>query len=56
MEEIVNLILESSVTIIVIAYFMYRDFKFMTKQGDTLQALLDTVTVLKDLIIKEEKE
>lgn len=47
MDEMVNLILNSSVTVAVIAYFMYRDNKFMSKLETTLQALVDTVDVLK---------
>ncbi len=45
--EIAKLILDSSVTVIVIAYFMYRDIKFMTGLTQTLQALVDTIDNLK---------
>ena len=38
------------VSIIVIAYFMYRDFKFMMQLQQTLQTLVDTVDCLKDVI------
>lgn len=50
MEAIVNMILNSSVSIIVIAYFMYRDFKFMVQLQQTLQTLVDTVDCLKGVI------
>lgn len=50
MEAIVNMILNSSVSIIVIAYFMYRDFKFIMQLQQTLQTLVDTVDCLKDVI------
>ena len=50
MEAIVNLILNSSVSIIVIAYFMYRDFKFMVQLQQTLQTLVDTVDCLIEVI------
>ena len=50
MEAIVNMIVNSSVSIIVIAYFMYRDFKFMVQLQQTLQTLVDTVDCLKDVI------
>ena len=50
MEAIVNMILNSSVSIIVIAYFMYRDFKFMVQLQQTLQTLVDTVDCLKEVI------
>lgn len=52
MNDIVNLILNSSVTIVVLAYFMYRDNKFMTKLETTLQALVDTVDTFKESIKK----
>lgn len=50
MEAIVNMIVNSSVSIIVIAYFMYRDFKFMVQLQQALQTLIDTVDCLKDVI------
>ena len=50
MDEIVNLILNSSVTIVIIAYFIYRDNKFMSQLQNTLTTLVDTVDTLKDLI------
>ena len=55
MEAIVNMILNSSVSIIVIAYFMYRDFKFMVQLQQTLQTLVDTVDCLKDVIGNKNK-
>ena len=56
MDAIVNLILNSSVSIIVIAYFMYRDFKFMVQLQQTLQTLVDTVNCLKDVVGNENKK
>ena len=50
MNAVVNMILNSSVSIAVIAYFMYRDFKFMMQLQKTLQTLVDTVDVLKNVI------
>lgn len=47
-DEIAKLVLDSSVTVIVIAYFMYRDIKFMTGLTQTLQALVDTINNLKE--------
>lgn len=54
MDSIVNLILNSSVTVVVLAYFMYRDNKFMSKLETTLQALVDTVNTFKESIEKGE--
>lgn len=56
MDEIVNLILNSSVSIIVIAFFMYRDLKFTARLENTLTCLVDTVETLKDIVSKKNKE
>ena len=49
MENIVNLILNSSVSIIVIAYFMFRDYKFIGQLTTSIQQLIDKL----DVIIKK---
>lgn len=41
MQNIVNLILNSSVSIVVIAYFMYRDYKFVGQLTTSIQQLID---------------
>lgn len=51
MDDIINLILNSSVTIVIIAYFIYRDNKFMGQLQQTLTTLVDTVDTLKDTIV-----
>lgn len=56
MDEIVNLILNSSVSIVVIVFFMYRDIKFMSQLQTTLTALVDTVNTLKELINHEDND
>lgn len=55
MDEIVNLILNSSVTIVIVAYFIYRDNKFMGQLQQTLTTLVDTVDTLKDMIVGAQK-
>lgn len=55
MEEVVNLIMNTSTTIVVIAYFLYRDYKFMGTLQTTLQTLVDTVQCLKDTMKNEEE-
>lgn len=55
MDEVVNLILNSSVTVVVIAYFIYRDNKFLTQLQSTLVTLVDTVDTLKDMITSAQK-
>ena len=41
MQNIVNLIVNSSVSIVVIAYFMFRDYKFMQQLTTSIQQLVD---------------
>lgn len=55
MNDIVNMVLNTSVSIVVICYFMYRDFKFMGQLQQTLQSLVDTVGVLKDFMAHDVK-
>ena len=39
MNDIVNLIINSSTSVVIIAYFIYRDFKFMQKLDSTLDMI-----------------
>ena len=50
MENIVNLILNSSVSIVVIAYFMFRDYKFVNQLSASIQQLIDKI----DFFISKE--
>ena len=47
MNDLVNLLMNAGTTVVILAYFIYRDFKFMQKLDGTL-----------DIIVKliEEKE
>lgn len=56
LETIVSLFTNAGVTIIVIAFFMYRDLKFMGTLQNTLQVLVDTVTSIRVMIDKDRKE
>ena len=56
MEDLVNLIVNSGVTVVIIAYFMFRDYKFMNQLQNTLTTLVDTVSALKDVLRFDEKE
>lgn len=51
MQEFITIIVNNGTAVAIIAYFMYRDFKFMSTLRDTLTTLVDTVDVLKDAII-----
>ncbi|MCQ2740254.1 MAG: hypothetical protein MJ237_08540 [bacterium] len=52
-QEIVNLIMNSGVTIVVLAYFMVRDWKFSDNLKNTLSKLSDQMELIKDLLRKE---
>ena len=50
MESLVNLILNSSVSIVVIVYFMFRDYKFISQLTSSIQQLVDCIGALsKDI-------
>lgn len=55
-ETIVNLIMNNGMCIVIVAYFMYRDFKFMDTLKTTLNTLVDTVESLKDLVHDIDKD
>lgn len=55
MDSIVTLVTNAGVSIGVLVYFMYRDFKFMDTLSKTLTTLVDTVNTLKE-IVKENTE
>lgn len=56
MEDLVNLLVNSGVTVVIIAYFMFRDYKFMSQLQSTLTTLVDTVNALKDVVHNERRE
>lgn len=49
-DSLTTLIVNNGVAVAVIAYFMFRDYKFMDELQRTLQSLVDTVDVLKTVI------
>lgn len=51
MQEYIKMIVNNGTAVAIIAYFMYRDFKFMSTLRDTLTTLVDTVDVLKDAVL-----
>ena len=48
-QEMIQLFKEVGVTIVVLAYFIYRDWKFMSKLDSTLD-------VIKEFLKNEERE
>lgn len=43
MNDIVTLIMNSGTTVVMLAYFIYRDFKFMQKLDATLDVITDLI-------------
>lgn len=56
LQDLTNLILNSTVSIVVICYFMFRDYKFMGQLQVTLTSLVDTVTVLNNVVNELRKK
>lgn len=50
MKELVNMIQNTGVTIVIIGYFLFRDYKFMGTLKDTLTTLVNTVSTLKEVV------
>lgn len=43
LENIVTVLTNTGVSIAVIAYFMFRDYKFMTRLTENIQKLVDAI-------------
>lgn len=56
MPEIVNLFTNTGVSIVIIAYFIFRDYKWMGQLNTTLITLVDTVNALKDMIRRDNND
>lgn len=50
MNEMINLVSNTAISVVVIVFFMYRDLKYMSQLQNTLTSLVDTVNVLKDCV------
>lgn len=50
MNELVNMIQNTGVTVVIIGYFIFRDYKFMGTLKDTLTTLVNTVNTLKEIV------
>lgn len=55
LEQVVNLIVNNSVSIVVLAYFLFRDYKFMDTLKTTLTTLVKTVEALEREVDKEKE-
>lgn len=56
MEDTANLLLNTGTAVFIIAYFVFKDIKFMGTLTETLTTLVKTVDTLKDVIEKERSE
>lgn len=54
-DSLTTLIVNNGVAVAVIAYFMFRDYKFFDELQRTLQSLVTTVDVLKTVIANDEE-
>lgn len=50
MDELVNLMTNTTVTIVVIAYFIYRDYKFTSSLNEKLTQLMDAITIISHAV------
>lgn len=54
MEQIAQLASNVGVTVVIIAYFMYRDNKFMSELQKTLTTMNDSLTTINQLLLNEK--
>lgn len=54
-QDLASVITNSTVAVVVIAFFMYKDIKFMGTLNNTLKALEDSVTLIRNYFIEKEK-
>lgn len=54
MQEITQAISNLGITVVVIAYFMYRDNKFMNEMQKTLTTMNDSLTTINQLLLREK--
>lgn len=56
MDEIVNLFMNSTVAIGVIAYFIFRDYKFTSSLNEKLTQLIDAMSSISQYLKDMEDE
>ena len=54
METMINLIMNSGVSIAVIVYFMFRDYKFIQQLNTNIQKLIDVMCLTNDRLERAE--
>lgn len=55
MPDLVALLQNTGVTLVILAYFIFRDYKFMNTLQETLTTLVNTVSALKEWIKKGDE-
>lgn len=55
MEEMVNLIVSNGMSVVIIAYFLYKDYKFNQSILDVLGEMREVLSALKTWHEREEK-
>ena len=50
MNDIVNLIVNNGLAVVVVAYFLFRDYKFQVTLSQTMQELKDIITEVKAIV------
>ena len=50
MQDFVTLLMNCGVSVVVIGYFMFRDYKFMNTLNNALTSLINSVDTLKEII------
>ena len=55
-ETLVNLIMNSGVSIAVIVYFMFRDYKFIQQLNANIQKMIDVLCLTNDRLSEMERK
>lgn len=50
MNEMINIVSNTAISVVVIVFFMYRDLKYIAQLQTTLTTLVDTVNTLKECV------
>lgn len=54
MSDIVDLIVNNGIAVVVVAYFLFRDYKFNNEFIKTLTTIQNTLTAVADDVIRNE--
>lgn len=53
MEQIVNLIISNGMAVVIVAYFLFKDYKFNQQTLDVLHEIKEVLAVVKDYLPKK---